>query len=157
MKRPIFALALILIICACTPAGTISPEATAVVGPSFAVTATPIGSITRTATATITPAPTATGTAAPVPPTPTLTPVPPKATPVLPTDTAVPATVAVTNTPAGETGQGVCDCSSNIYNCSDFSTRAEAQDCLQHCLAQVGYDVHVLDRDEDGIACESLP
>ena len=50
-----------------------------------------------------------------------------------------------------------CDCSRNIYNCSDFSTQAEAQRCYEHCLRERGYDVHRLDRDGDGIACESLP
>jgi len=50
-----------------------------------------------------------------------------------------------------------CDCSGNVYNCSDFSTQSEAQRCYEHCLKQRGYDVHRLDRDKDGIACESLP
>lgn len=49
-------------------------------------------------------------------------------------------------------------CSSNVYNCSDFSTHAEAQTVYEGCLMQVGYDVHDLDgNDKDGLACESLP
>jgi endonuclease YncB( thermonuclease family) len=55
------------------------------------------------------------------------------------------------------TDQGVCDCSGNVYNCSDFSTQREAQRCYEHCLKQTGYDVHRLDRDKDRVACESLP
>lgn len=47
-------------------------------------------------------------------------------------------------------------CSYNAYNCSDFSTHAEAQATYEYCLDKVGKDVHGLDRDKDGIACESL-
>ncbi|MBW2046302.1 MAG: thermonuclease family protein, partial [Deltaproteobacteria bacterium] len=57
-----------------------------------------------------------------------------------------------------KTGQrSVYDCSGDIYNCSDFSTQREAQECYKYCLKQAGYDVHRLDRDKDGVACESLP
>lgn len=48
------------------------------------------------------------------------------------------------------------DCSSNVYNCSDFSIHSEAQAVFDAC-GGVGNDVHGLDRDKDGIACESLP
>lgn len=49
-----------------------------------------------------------------------------------------------------------CSCSANIYNCGDFSSHAAAQSVYSCCMAQVGYDVHDLDRDNDGDACESL-
>lgn len=39
------------------------------------------------------------------------------------------------------------------YNCSDFETQAEAQAVYEKC----GTDVNGLDRDKDGIVCESLP
>lgn len=71
-----------------------------------------------------------------IPPTPTFTPTP--------THTPTPVPV-------------VCDCSGNIYNCSDFATQAEAQACYDYCVSQGYGDVHYLDRDGDGIACESLP
>ena len=48
-------------------------------------------------------------------------------------------------------------CSYNAYNCSDFETHAEAQEVYDYCMQKVGYDVHRLDRDKDGVACESLP
>jgi len=51
----------------------------------------------------------------------------------------------------------VCDCSGNIYNCSDFSTHAAAQACYDYCLSLGVGDIHRLDGDNDGIACESLP
>ncbi len=50
-----------------------------------------------------------------------------------------------------------CSCSSDSYNCGDFSTRAQAQACYEYCLSTVGKDVHRLDGDNDGSACESLP
>ena len=55
-----------------------------------------------------------------------------------------------------EEEQEVCDCSSNIYNCPDFSTHAEAQECFEFC-GGVSNDIHRLDGDNDGVACESLP
>ena len=51
----------------------------------------------------------------------------------------------------------ICDCSYNRYNCADFSTQAAAQVCYEYCLAQGRGDIHDLDRDNDGVACEALP
>lgn len=45
-------------------------------------------------------------------------------------------------------------CSANIYNCKDFATQKAAQEVYEACLAQAGKDVHDLDRDKDGKACE---
>ncbi|MEK9157392.1 MAG: thermonuclease family protein [Patescibacteria group bacterium] len=50
-----------------------------------------------------------------------------------------------------------CSCASNSYNCGNFSTHSEAQSVYECCMVQVGYDVHNLDSDDDGSACESLP
>ena|SRR3989344_5055954 len=62
-------------------------------------------------------------------------------------------TVAPTQTPGG--GQ-TYTCSSNTYNCTDFTTKAEAQHVFDLC-GGVSNDVHELDRDSDGEACETLP
>lgn len=48
------------------------------------------------------------------------------------------------------------NCSSNVYNCTDFATHAEAQATYEYC-GGVNNDIHRLDRDKDGQACESLP
>ncbi|MGQ9555565.1 MAG: excalibur calcium-binding domain-containing protein [Anaerolineae bacterium] len=48
-----------------------------------------------------------------------------------------------------------CSCSGDLYNCKDFGSADDAQTCYEYCKARVGYDVHKLDRDNDGIACES--
>lgn len=45
-------------------------------------------------------------------------------------------------------------CSYNAYNCGDFSTQAEAQNTYDTCG---NGDIHKLDRDSDGVACETLP
>ncbi len=48
----------------------------------------------------------------------------------------------------------VCSCRSDRYNCADFETRCKARDMYDCCMRKVGYDVHNLDGDSDGIACE---
>ncbi|HQE17714.1 MAG TPA: hypothetical protein PK607_04355 [Aggregatilineales bacterium] len=99
-----------------------------------------------THTPTVTPTPSSTPTATPTS-TPTLTPTPTHTPGPSPTPTA-------TDTP---TPTPVCDCSGNNYDCPDFPTHASAQACFEYCFAEVGYDVHHFDRDEDGLACETLP
>ena len=46
-------------------------------------------------------------------------------------------------------------CSSNYYNCADFNTQSEAQAVFEYC-GGIGNDIHWLDGDDDGVACESL-
>jgi len=48
----------------------------------------------------------------------------------------------------------VCDCSDDIYNCSDFNNQVAAQYCFSYCQKQKKGDVHNLDGDNDGRACE---
>lgn len=52
---------------------------------------------------------------------------------------------------------GSYTCSYNAYNCKDFKTHSQAQYVYDCCKKKVGYDIHRLDRDKDGVACESLP
>jgi hypothetical protein len=56
-----------------------------------------------------------------------------------------------------EKQRGVCSCLYNKYDCSDFSTQDEAQECYDFCREAGVGDIHRLDDDEDGIACELLP
>lgn len=75
-----------------------------------------------------------------------------------PTKTATPIPTATpSKTPTPQPPGGCSICSYDAYNCSDFGTQAAAQACYNYCMAQVGYDVHQLDADDDGEACESLP
>ncbi len=63
-----------------------------------------------------------------------------------------------TPSPTTQPSPTLCDCSGNIYNCSDFSTHAEAQACYDYCKSLGHGDIHRLDgSDGDGIVCESLP
>jgi len=55
--------------------------------------------------------------------------------------------------PVQQKQEGGVNCTSNVYNCSDFSTQAEAQAVFDACPT----DVHWLDGDDDGVACETLP
>ena len=53
--------------------------------------------------------------------------------------------------------EGACDCTSNLYNCPSFETKREAQACFEHCEALGVGDIHWLDSDNDGLACECNP
>ena len=48
-------------------------------------------------------------------------------------------------------------CEENVYNCGDFSTQSEAQEVYDTCNTPDNRDRHGLDRDGDGVACQSLP
>jgi hypothetical protein len=70
--------------------------------------------------------------------------------------TAVPveAAPAPTQAPAA----APCNCSGPDLNCPDFTTRASAQACWEACGGKAGGpDPFGLDRDGNGLACESLP
>ena len=62
------------------------------------------------------------------------------------------ATVVVTITPTPPSID-FCDCSENIYDCTDFDTPTEAQECYDHCMQLTGYDVHELDVSGNDQAC----
>ncbi len=49
----------------------------------------------------------------------------------------------------------ICDDPDYDYNCADFETQGEAQSVMDQCGSR-GRDVHNLDGDGDGVACESL-
>jgi hypothetical protein len=61
----------------------------------------------------------------------------------------LPAAISLTPVAA----KNLPNCINSDCNCSDFSTQAEAQKVLE---AFPG-DPYGLDRDKDGIACETLP
>lgn len=50
----------------------------------------------------------------------------------------------------------VCVCTHDAYNCSSFARQSQAQACYNYCREQGRGDIHRLDRDNDGRACESL-
>lgn len=48
-------------------------------------------------------------------------------------------------------------CSYNAYDCKDFQTWSEAQTVMEYCTAITkNNDIHYLDGDNDGVACEDL-
>lgn len=103
-------------------------------------TNTPEPTATETATSTVIPTDT-----------PTVTP--------LPTDTETPTPTETSTPQATSTAipSGPCLCSGDLYNCSDFQTQAAAQACFDFCVSVGVGDIHRLDRDNNGVACESLP
>ena len=116
---------------------TAAPEPTLTPTAAAAPTMMPTPTFTATPAPTMTPAPTSTATAVPTAiATPTTTPSPTSTTTPLPTMTPAPPF--------------------EDRNCSDFDTWQEAQDFF---LSEGGpeEDPHRLDRNRDGVACESLP
>lgn len=89
-----------------------------------------------------------------IPATPTPLPATSTPVPVAPTDTPRPTATAVVIPPTSTAAPVVCDCSGDLYNCADFGTHARAQACYEYCLSLGRGDIHGLDRDKDGIACE---
>lgn len=77
-------------------------------------------------------------------------PAPPTAVP----QRAAPAVPLATATSVPQVA--VCQCSGVDYDCGNFSSWSAAQSCFNYCLQTVGYDVHRLDQDNDGIVCESM-
>ena len=130
-----------------TATQVVEASGTPTMTPSSTVTATwsatPSATTTGTATATVTLRPTSTATrtatvTATRTPTPTKTPKP---------------TATATRQPPGNCST----CAADVYNCSDFATQEEAQGCFDYCWELTGRDVHGLDSDNDGEACEALP
>src|SRR3989339_635810 len=74
------------------------------------------------------------------------------------TTTSAPAPIQQfqTTTESKPATNGNYICSYNAYNCSNFSTQNEAQAAFEAC-GGVNNDIHGLDRDKDGVVCESLP
>lgn len=76
----------------------------------------------------------------------------PTATPfVLPTQ------APLTLQPTISTQARPCSCSADTLDCSDFSSQSSAQACTNYCVNLGQGDIHNLDPDGNGLACESLP
>ena len=89
--------------------------------------------------------------------TPTKTPIPTRTISPTRMPTSIPSTRPIpTQTPQPPVSPA-CSCNGNLYNCDNFSTQASAQACFEYCWSVVGYDIHWLDGDDDGIACEWNP
>lgn len=46
-------------------------------------------------------------------------------------------------------------CSSDLWNCDDFQSQAKAQEVFENC-GGIENDIHGLDKDGNGVACEGL-
>ncbi|SHE71047.1 Endonuclease YncB, thermonuclease family [Desulfacinum infernum DSM 9756] len=65
------------------------------------------------------------------------------------------AKLASASIASGASTRGSCRCDVDL-DCGDFSSWQEAQRCFEECLRVTGRDVHRLDRDGNGRACEGL-
>jgi len=85
--------------------------------------------------------------------------------PVIPSPITIPTSITTplpTNTivfilPTNPPGAGTCSCSGDSLNCSDFSSQSSAQACMNYCVSIGAGDIHNLDGDANGLACEGLP
>ena len=68
--------------------------------------------------------------------------------------TATDSTTTTQETAPTTAPTAACDCSIDKYNCGDFSTHSSAQACFDYCMEQTGKDIHRLDGNNDGSACE---
>lgn len=79
---------------------------------------------------------------------------------ITPTSTSVPTATSAPPTPTPQPTATMAlrfICDHDAYNCSNFSTQAAAQEVFNYC-ANLGFgDIHRLDFDGNGVACESLP
>jgi len=71
--------------------------------------------------------------------------------PALPTFTLIPPTQTLSFPTSTITA---CTCVDDILNCNSFRTQGEAQACYEQCKAQGLGDIHHLDNNNDGIACQ---
>lgn len=141
---------------AATPFPTKSPYPTVELPPAtFPPTPTNTRVVPDTPTVTGVPSNTYTPTPSPTfipPPTFTPTPSPTPHIVSVPTYDFEPS-----SPPSSPDGSSGCSCSGNIYNCKDFGSHASAQACYEYCISEGRGDIHGLDGDNDGSACESLP
>lgn len=78
--------------------------------------------------------------------------------PLPPTAIIPTATPTFTPTPTPTIPVGApCPCAADTLNCSNFTTGPQAQACMDYCISQGRGDIHNLDGDPDGDACEDLP
>ena len=124
-----------------TTSSTPEPQQTTEPQPTVAPTSGPEPTAVPTAAPTSAPQPRAVPTAAPT---------------SAPQPTAVP-TATPTSAPqptATPTSSGIpSKCSSDQYNCGDFSSQSDAQRMYNYCYPFNG-DIHRLDGDNNGLACD---
>ncbi|WP_292542260.1 hypothetical protein [Methanoregula sp.] len=68
----------------------------------------------------------------------------------------IPTTEITTTSVSASSVSGTCTCTSDAYNCKDFTSHAEAQACYAYCKSMGMGDIHKLDANDDGNPCESL-
>jgi hypothetical protein len=75
----------------------------------------------------------------------------------IPSPTAQPTATLlfIFTAPASGGGGAVCPCGGDTLNCSDFTSSSNAQACMDYCISQGAGDIHNLDGNANGQACET--
>lgn len=111
---------------------------------------------TQTAQAAIPDTPLPTATLVPTE-TATLAPLPTATLMVFPTATTFLQILPINQSPTSPPAQSAaCSCGGDSYNCTDFGSWSAAQACYTYCISQGAGDIHRLDGNNDGSACDSL-
>jgi len=71
--------------------------------------------------------------------------------PILPTATFLPPTPTLSIPTSTNTA---CTCVDDVLNCNSFNSQSEAQACFDYCKSKGLGDIHHLDNNNDGIACQ---
>lgn len=74
-----------------------------------------------------------------------------------PLETSVPTSTVIFVLPTQSSGgsvSGICDCSGDTLNCGDFALSGDAQACMDYCISIGRGDIHNLDGNANGVACE---
>jgi hypothetical protein len=76
---------------------------------------------------------------------------------ITPTNTFLPFPLpTVTSTPTRiPRNKSVCSCRIDKYNCEYFKKQIQAQACFNFCFMLGAGDIHHLDEDHDGVACNN--
>lgn len=75
---------------------------------------------------------------------------------LIPSQTSAPTATVIfifATVPASGGGGSVCPCSGDTLNCEDFTSKS-AQACMEYCISQGAGDIHNLDGNANGQACE---
>lgn len=140
---PKFALALIVALLVIATVGAARADTTYIPTARGGIAGVDTATSTVTSTPTLTHTPTATNT--------------PTATSTATTTSTPTQTPTITPTATEQSQSGPCPCESDSRNCSNFGSQSSAQACFDWCVSQGRGDIHKLDQDNDGEACESLP
>jgi hypothetical protein len=70
-------------------------------------------------------------------------------------NTAIPTNTVIFILPTQAPAGVVCPCAGDTLNCGDFASSGDAQACMDYCISRGAGDIHNLDGNANGQACEA--